>query len=125
MAQKGFFENLFGSGTSEVQIPAVPAPKTPKAEDSPFNVERAKQRLGKFPPQSQLFLDTARRDGHLTNMALAQLIDPSGYTLDQVETLWNSGDISEKSTYVVLTQGLLPPPDILRFIYSAELLNSA
>ena len=121
MSEKGFLSNLFG-GPIEVQIPAVSAPR-PKAETSPFNVERAKQRQGKFPPQNQLFLDTARRDGHLSNVALATLIDPSGYTLDQVEALWNSGDISEKSTYVVLTQGLLPPRDVLRYEYSAEILN--
>jgi hypothetical protein len=103
----------------------VPAPAPKKVDDNPFDIERAKQGLGKFPPQSQLFLDTARRDGHMSNVALATLIDPNGYTLDSVQSLWNSGDISDKSSYVVLTHGLLPPRDVLRYQYSAELLNTA
>jgi hypothetical protein len=125
MSEKGFFSSLFGGGTSEVQIPLPAIIKPKKEEDKPFDIERAKRRLGRFPPQSQLFIDTARREGHLSHIALAALIDPAGYTLDQVEALWTSGDVSERSTYVVLTHGLLPPREVLRYEYSAELLNTS
>lgn len=125
MAEKGILSTIFGGGNTEVQIPAPPVVAKPKtAEEKPFDVERAKQRQGKFPPQSQLFLDTSRREGHLSNVALAALIDPTGYTLDQVEAMWNAGDVTEKSTFVVLTHGLLPPREVLRYEYSAELLST-
>ena len=47
----------------------------------------------------------------------------SGYTLQEVQSLWNSGDITDQSTYIVLTHGLLPPRETLRYVYSGELLN--
>src|SRR3569832_272775 len=123
MATNGILGTLFGSTSPTVQIPAIPAPK-PKAESAdPFNIEQAKLGLGKFPPQPELFINTARTSGHLTNIALAALISASGYTLQDVQSLWNSGDITDQSTYIVLTHGLLPPRDTLRYVYSSELLN--
>ena len=123
MATNGILGSLFGSTSPTVQIPALPAPK-PKADNAePFNIEQAKLGLGKFPPQSELFINTARTSGHLTNIALAALISTSGYTLQNVQSLWNSGDITDQSTYIVLTHGLLPPRDTLRYLYSGDLLN--
>jgi hypothetical protein len=124
MAKSGILDSLFGGNSTEVQIPTVPAPK-PKAEDgNPFDIERAKAGQGRFPPQSELFVNTARTSGHLTNIALATLIGTSGYTLQQVQDLWSSGDISDRSTYIVLTHGILPPRETLRYVYSAELLST-
>ena len=126
MPTSGFLSNLFGGGTStEVQIP--PAPTVPKKATpaDPFDIEKAKAGLGKFPPQSELFVNTARTSGHLTNIALATLIGTSGYTLQDVQSLWASGDISDTSTYIVLTHGILPPRDTLRYVYSAELLSTS
>lgn len=124
MATTGLLDKLFGSSSTEVQIPtAVVPPKKPAAVD-PFDIEKAKAGQGKFPPQPELFVNTARTSGHLSNIALATLISASGYTLQDVQSLWNSGDISDQSTYIVLTHGILPPRETLRYVYSAELLNS-
>ena len=126
MATTGFFGNLFGSTSTEVQIPSVPAPakKPDPVTVDPFDIDRAKAGLGKFPPLSELFVNTARTSGHLSNIALAKLIGTTGYTLQDALSLWNSGDISDQSTYIVITHGIMPPRDMLRYVYSAELLNS-
>ena len=84
----------------------------------------AKAGRGKFPPQSELFINTARTEGHLSNIALAALINPSGYSLQDVQSLWNSGDIIDQSTFIVLTHGILPPRETLRYVHSAELLST-
>ena len=126
MATTGFLSNLFGGTSTEVQIPSVPAPakKPDPVKTDPFDIERAKAGQGKFPPQSELFINTARTEGHLSNIALAALINPAGYTLQDVHNLWNSGDIIDQSTYIVLTHGILPPRETLRYVYSAELLST-
>ena len=123
MATTGFLDRLFGGASTEVQIPSTSVPKKPDAV-SPFDIEKAKAGQGKFPPQPELFVNTARTSGHLSNIALATLISTSGYTLQDVQNLWSSGDISDQSTYIVLTHGILPPRDTLRYVYSAELLST-
>jgi hypothetical protein len=122
MATTGILDRIFGGASTEVQIPSVPAPK--KTDPSPFDIDKAKAGQGKFPPQPDLFVNTARTSGHLSNIALAKLIDAAGYTLQDVQDLWNSGDITDQSTYIVITHGLLPPRESLRYVYSAELLCS-
>src|ERR1700755_91213 len=101
MATTGFIDKLFGGASTEVQIPTTPAPK--RADPSPFDIEKAKAGQGKFPPQPELFVNTARTSGHLSNIALAALINASGYTLQDVQDLWNAGDITDQSTYIVIT----------------------
>ena len=123
MATNGILGTLFGGSAPSVQIPAAPVPKPKKDDGDPFNIEQAKLGLGKFPPQPELFINTARTSGHLSNIALAALISASGYSLQEVQSLWNAGDITDQSTYIVLTHGLLPPRDTLRYVYSSELLN--
>jgi len=123
MATNGILGTLFGGAAPSVQIPAVAAPKPKKDDGDPFNIDQAKLGLGKFPPQPELFINTARTSGHLSNIALAALISASGYSLQDVQSLWSSGDITDHSTYIVLTHGLLPPRDTLRYVYSSELLN--
>ena len=127
MATTGFLGNLFGGGAStEVQIPATPVPaKKPELGPvDPFDIAKAKAGQGKFPPQSELFINTARTEGHLSNIALAALISSSGYSLQEVQSLWSSGDIIDQSTFIVLTHGILPPRETMRYIYSAELLST-
>ena len=123
MATTGILGNLFGSASTEVQIPAASVPKKPDAAN-PFDIEKAKAGNGKFPPQPELFVNTARTSGHLSNIALATLISTAGYTLQDALSLWNSGDISDQSTYIVITHGILPPRDMLRYVYSAALLST-
>lgn len=125
MAENGILSSLLGGSAKEVQIAAPPVKPKPVEEVKRFDVERAKLGAGRFPPQEQLFVNTARGSGHLTNIALAALIDPGGYTLEQVQRLWESGDITDRSTYIVLTHGLLPPRDVLRYFYSADLPSAA
>lgn len=125
MAENGILSSILGPAAKEVQITAPPVKPKPVEEVKRFDVERAKLGAGRFPPQEQLFVNTARGSGHLTNIALAALIDPGGYTLEQVQRLWESGDITDRSTYIVLTHGLLPPRDVLRYVYSAELPSVA
>jgi hypothetical protein len=125
MAENGILSSLFGGAAKEVQIVAPPAKPKPVEEPKRFDIERAKRGEGMFPPQEQLFVNTARSSGHLTNIALAALIDPGGYSLEHIQRLWESGDITDRSTYIVVTHGLLPPRDVLRYVYSAELLNAA
>ena len=118
----GILGSLFGSASPSVQIPAA-APRPQKDSGDGFDLEKAKLGQGKFPPQPELFINTARTSGHLTNIALATLINPAGYTLQDVQALWNAGDITDQSTYIVLTHGLTPPRDTLRYVYSGELLS--
>lgn len=125
MAENGILSSILGPAAKEVQITAPPVKPKAVEEVKRFDIERAKLGAGRFPPQEQLFVNTARSSGHLTNIALATLIDPGGYTLEQVQRLWESGDITDKSTYIVLTHGVLPPREVLRYVYSAELQSAA
>ena len=119
----GILDSLFGGSSPAVQIPPALPPKTKPDNGDAFDIDKAKAGQGKFPPQPDLFINTARTSGHLTNIALATLINPAGYTLQGLQTLWNSGDITDQSTYIVLTHGLIPPRDTLRYVYSGELLS--